>query len=261
MRAQRPERSRGLNTEKVSKIQVCERGPEGSIDAITGIGQDHTWRDTRCESQTDLVERDLGLGLELDLLGHASRRTALQILSPQLRKIEPVGDGKARMQARHRQRDGNLAVILFANLATVLACDPDRVPALLGKTCIINHPGQDPPMPLDLGQDLGSHERQESLVGPVCLSDEMVERLMGRLNPSGFEPGCHRFDALALARQDQPGAVGLQRRRTISMTQSPRQGLNIGCKAPLARLHTALAIHLSLLFEIESPNLHLPQTS
>jgi hypothetical protein len=50
----------------------------------------------------------------------------------------------------------------------------------------------------------------------------MVEGLMSRLDPSGFEPGRHRFDALALARQDQPGAVSLQGRHTISMTESLR---------------------------------------
>jgi hypothetical protein len=77
-------------------------------------------------------------------------------------------------------------------------------------------------MPLHLGQNLGSHKRQESLVRPVGLGDEMVEGLMSRLNPSGFEPGRHGFDALALARKDQPGAVSPQGRHTISMTNSVR---------------------------------------
>jgi hypothetical protein len=82
------------------------------------------------------------------------------------------------------------------------------VPALLGKARVVHDPGQDRALPLDLGQDLGAPERQESLVGPVGLGDEMVERLMGGLNPRGLEPCRHGLDALALARQDQPGAVG-----------------------------------------------------
>ncbi len=77
-------------------------------------------------------------------------------------------------------------------------------------------------MPLHLGQNLGSHKRQESLVRPVGLGDEMVEGLMSRLNPSRLQPGRHGFDALALARQDQPGAVGFQGRHTISMTNGLR---------------------------------------
>ena len=164
------------------------------------------------------------------------------------------------MQVRYRQGDSNLTVVLLADRATVLARDPDRVPALLGKACIINHTGPDRPMPLDLRQDLGPYEREESLVRPVGIGNEMVERLMSSLNPSRLQPGRHRFDALALARQDQPGAVGFQGRHTINMTKSLRQVLDIGCKAPLARLHTAPVIHLSLLFEIESPTLNLPQT-
>ena len=113
-------------------------------------------------------------------------------------------------------------------------------------------------MPLHLRQNLGPHEREESRVRPGGLGDDMVERLMDGLNPSGFEPGCHRFDALALARQDQPGAVSPQGRHTISMTQSLRQMFNIGGKAPLARRHMAQVIHLSLLLETESPTLHRP---
>lgn len=44
--------------------------------------------------------------------------------------------------------------------------------------------------------DHGEHRR----IGPVGLGDEVVQRLVGGLDPPGLDPSGHRLDALAVAR-------------------------------------------------------------
>src|SRR3954471_1702006 len=89
----------------------------------------------------DLIERDLRLGLEGDLRGHARRLAPCWIISPLLRQGQTVSDGQAGRVVGERERHGHWAVVLFAELAAILARHPDRVPALLGEAGIVDDPG------------------------------------------------------------------------------------------------------------------------
>ena len=110
------------------------------------------------------------------------------------------------------------------------------------------------------GRTVGAHDGQQSLVGPLGLGHEVVQRLVGRLHPTGINPRRHGLDALALARQDQPGAVGFERRHTIGMAECSGQTLDIARKAHLTRLHVSPVIHPRLR-ESESPRLHPCESS
>ncbi|CCM80328.1 hypothetical protein BN77_p260015 [Rhizobium mesoamericanum STM3625] len=48
--------------------------------------------------------------------------------------------------------DGDLAVVLLAELAAILPRDPDRMLALPGKASVIDNPRFNRPMPLDQRQ-------------------------------------------------------------------------------------------------------------
>jgi hypothetical protein len=71
------------------------------------------------------------LGLECHLFRNTGVRSPCSLVCPGLRQIEAVRDRQAGMIARERQRDGNLAIVLFAELAAILPGDTDRVNALL----------------------------------------------------------------------------------------------------------------------------------
>lgn len=80
-----------------------------------------------------------------------------------------------------------------------------------------------------------------------------MQRLVRRLNTPRLHPCRHRLDALALAWQKQPGAIGLQRRHPVSMTQCRGERLDIGRKTRFTRFDSVSEIHRSLHLKLESP--------
>src|SRR3954453_6483673 len=61
-----------------------------------------------------------------------------------------------------------------------------------------------------------------------------MQGLVGRLHPGRRDPGSHRLDALALARQQQPGAVGPPRRGPARMAQHRHDRVQVGGESLLA---------------------------
>jgi hypothetical protein len=116
------------------------------------------------------------------------------------------------------QRHGDLAVILFAQLAAVLARHADRVGSFLGKAGVVEDPGSDRPMPGQCRQHLLAHCREHSRIIPRGLGDEVMQGLVSCLDMPRIEAGGHRFDALALARQQQASAIAAQRIDPVGVT-------------------------------------------
>jgi len=127
----------------------------------------------------------------------------------------------------HRQAYRHLAIILLAELATVLPRHAYRVPALLGKAGVVDDPGRDR---TERRQHLVACCGQKRLIRPGRLGDEMVQRLVRSTHPLGPDPSRHRLDALALTRQDQAAAVSGERLRAISVRQGARKGFDVSCK-------------------------------
>jgi hypothetical protein len=56
------------------------------------------------------------------------------------------------MRVGKRERHRNLAIVLLAELAAILARNPDRVPTVLWEAGIVDNPRFNRSMPLDLRQ-------------------------------------------------------------------------------------------------------------
>ncbi len=76
-----------------------------------------------------------------------------------------------------------------------------------------------------------AHLRQQLFVAPGSIGDQMMQRLMHSPNVVGSQARGHRLDALALARKQQPLAVGLQRIDPVSVPCGLRQAFEICRKA------------------------------
>ena len=106
------------------------------------------------------------------------------------------------------QRHGNLAIILFAQLAAVLARHADRVGSFLGKAGVVEDPGGDRAVPGQCGQHLLAHGGEHGRIVPRRLGDEVMQGLVQAGNMGRVEARRHRLDALALAGQQKAGAIG-----------------------------------------------------
>ena len=87
------------------------------------------------------------------------------------------------------QRHGDLAVILFAQLAAVLACHADRVGSFLGKAGVVEDPGSDRAMRGQCRQHLLAHGGEHGRIIPRGLGDEVMQGLVGCLDMPRIEPG------------------------------------------------------------------------
>ena len=72
--------------------------------------------------------------------------------------------------------------------------------------------------------DQGEHRR----IGRVGFGDEVMQRLVRRLNPARLDPGRYRLDGLAVARQQEPSAILPNSLNTVSMSKRGTKRLHIG---------------------------------
>lgn len=86
-----------------------------------------------------------------------------------------MGDGQAGVVGCKRQRDGNLAAVLLAELTAILPGDADRMDAFLWNAGVVDHPAADWAVLLDDGQHMIAHGRQQRVVGPVGLGDKVMQ--------------------------------------------------------------------------------------
>ena len=89
-------------------------------------------------------------------------------------------------------------------------------------------------MPLDRRQHARADNVQDGFIAPFRLGDEVMQRLMGRLNALRSDAGGHRLDTLALAGQQQPRAVGVHRFAPIGMAEHARNRFHIPRKPTLS---------------------------
>jgi hypothetical protein len=102
--------------------------------------------------------------------------------------------------------------------------------ALLREAGVIHDPVPHRAVPLDGRQHKVAHRSQKGGIVPFGLGHHVMQGLVGRLHPARLDPSGHRLDALALARQQQPGAVGPRRRRPAGMAQHRHDRLQIGAQ-------------------------------
>jgi hypothetical protein len=143
-------------------------------------------------------------------------------------QVEPPGDRQAGLVVGHRQAHRHLTKLLLAELATVLPRHADRVLALLREAGVIDNPVPHRAVPLERRQYLLAHRPQQRRIVPFGLGHHVMQRLVRRLHPGRRDPRRHRLNALALARQQQPGAVGPGRRRPAAVRHRRHDRVQIG---------------------------------
>jgi hypothetical protein len=192
---------------------------------VSGIGRRDSLGRALGACGADLVERDLRLGLEHDVLRHAGFRAPRRVGGPFLGEIEPKGDRQVRLLVGCRERDGDLAIVLFAELAAVLRRHADGMDALIGKPGVVDDPDAHASALFDRRENEARHLPQQRFVRPFGVGDEMMQRLIRRLNAPRLHPRRHRFDALAIAGKNETGAVGTEWRRPICVSKDAGDAL------------------------------------
>src|SRR5262249_3391574 len=111
-----------------------------SVDPVAGVHQHRPARYPGLARPTVLAQRDLGLGLETDLVRNSYLAPTFAIARPLLRQIQPIGHRQARIVIGDRQRHRDLTIVLLAKLATILSSHPDRMLPFLGKARVVDNP-------------------------------------------------------------------------------------------------------------------------
>src|ERR1700745_4507314 len=101
------------------------------------------------------------------------------------------------MMSGNRKCHGDLTIVLLAELAAILPCDPDRMPPLLGEARVIDDPSLDRPAALDPRHDHLADLGQDLLVTPVAFTNKMQQRLMLGCCPLRSRHRRHRLARLA----------------------------------------------------------------
>ena len=178
-----PDRCLRLDACGVVQSQRCHALAQRRVDAIACVHQHHALRNAVLKGLRDLRQRDLRLGCELNILRHARLLAPVLIIRPLLRQIETIRDGKARMMVRNRKRNGDLAIVLLAELAAISPRYSNGVLAFLRKTRVIDDPGFDRAVLFQDGKRQVPNLAQNSRIGPRRVANEMQKRLMLRRHP------------------------------------------------------------------------------
>ena len=151
-----------------------------------------------------------------------------------------------------RQRDGGLAVRLLAELPAILMRHADRMGPVLGKARVVEDPGLDWPVPLDLRQHHVAHLGQHHLVRPHALRHEMQQRLVLRPHTLRRRRRRDRLDTLAFAWKQQARAVVAHRPDAARMPHHACKLVEIVRKTPSA-VARSLSVHGRLPLEGSGP--------
>jgi len=99
---------------------------------------------------------------------------------------------------------------------------------MLGESGVIHDHRFDRAKRLDLRQHHLAYFGQHGLVRPRGVGNEMQQRLVFGRSTGGCGQRGHRLDALALAGQQQPGAVVVQRFHPVGMADDADQLVDVG---------------------------------
>ncbi len=243
-RAGRPHAGRRQDRRHVAEPEILQPLTKGRVVAIAGVDQDHPARHHRIgRARANLVQRDLRLGAEIDLLRDLRLGPPRPVRRPRLGQIKPPRDRQARLMGGQRQADRHLAVVLFAQLAAVLARHADRMPSLLGKARVVHDPGLDRAARRQRRQHRGPHRRKKRLRRPRRLTDEVQQRLVLRAHRPRCKTRRHRLHALAPAGKQKPGAIVSERLLSILVPEMPAELVDIAVKASRKRAIAPLKIH------------------
>ena len=212
-----PDAEGGLHPDDIVQLERRHTGAESSVSSIARVSQD----DARCDAFLlgclDLIQSDLWFSLENNILRDLRRLAPVLVLGPALGSIQSPRYRHSARSVADRQADGDLTIILLAQLAAVLTRHADGMTPFLRKTRIVNDPGANRPLALNHRKHMIADLAQQRFVRPRRLADKVQQRLMLGRDPRRRGHRRHRFYALALARHQQAQAVVLQGGRPIGV--------------------------------------------
>src|ERR1700756_194119 len=174
-RSSRPDRRLWLDAGHIAQAKCGDILAQSCVGAIAGVHQDYAARQARRTGKAQMIKCNCRLGLEGDLFGYTGFAPALTVRRPLLWQIQTISHRQARMMICKRKAHGDLTIVLLAQLAAILPCNPDRMPSLLGKARIIDDPSFDRPVAFDVRQHHLPDFGQNLLVRPVALTDKMQQ--------------------------------------------------------------------------------------
>jgi hypothetical protein len=137
---------------------------------------------------------------------------------------------------RESERHSDLAILLLAQLTTVLPLDSDRMLTAFGKACVVNNPTFDFAQMKQRWQGVLADYTQERTVIPSCDRDEVMQRLMPSTDMHGINPRRNRLYAFSRALQEQPCKIITKRPDAISVIKLFAQSRKIIFKPLFAGL-------------------------
>jgi len=184
--------------------------PQAAVAAIDGVAGHPAKRHPGGQGPLHHGLAQLRLGLEAHLIGDTGRPAARPVVGPGFGQVQVPVDQRHPTGGRIRQEDRDLAVLLFAGGAGVLALDPGRAVTLLHKARLIQH---------------------QHRIGSTQLLHDIVAQVVA--HPVGVPPGAiqqplHPIRGHLTGLLGQPPAV-----LALDLAQQPSQ---VGQRAT-ARLH------------------------
>src|SRR5262249_58788933 len=101
----------------------------------------------------------------------------------------------------------NLAIVLLAELPTVLPCHANRVLPLLRKPSVVHDPSSDPTPGLEGRQRPLTNRGQHRLLVPRRVGNKVVHRLVHRAHSSRLNPRPHWLYPLPIPRHHPPHPI------------------------------------------------------
>jgi hypothetical protein len=111
--------------------------PQATVAAIDGVAGHPPKRHPRGQGPFEHGLAQLRLGLEGHLIGDTRHPAARRVVGPGLGQVQVPVDQRHPTGCRIGQEDRDLAVLLLAGRAGVLALDPGRAVALLHKARLV----------------------------------------------------------------------------------------------------------------------------
>jgi hypothetical protein len=219
----RPNSGRGLNANRITQSSCGQFVTKVGVVAKGDIRIDDPAWQTGDERSVNLSKSNFVLGAKPDLARHASLLPTRPIIGPSLRQIEIESNWQRSQLMRNSERDGDLAIIRLAQLATVLPLDPDRMLTAFWKPSVVNNPAFDLAQMKQGWQCVLTNHAQERTVIPGCDCDEVMQRLMFGAGVTGINPRCDRLNAFSPAMQEQPRKIIAKRRDAISVIKLSAQ--------------------------------------
>src|SRR5258705_850702 len=135
-----PYRRDRLHPNTVLQLHPLQRFTPRRFVAIARIRQHHADGKARGFGRADLLQRDLGLSLKLQLLWHTGLFSPPPIFSPFLRQVQPPVDRHTATPGGQRQTHRHLTIVLLAQLPAILAAHSPPMAAFFRKSGIVPDP-------------------------------------------------------------------------------------------------------------------------